>query len=96
MIKNKSFIFGALSGLLIIGILHKFTADFSQVTEECMFRQLFGFPFLQFEKCEGDISFTHIYWLGMFGNILFAIVFSFLVGLVFKFVWSKLASQKLR
>jgi hypothetical protein len=96
LIKNKSFIFGCLLGLLIVGLLNRFTADFSQVNEWCNYRELSGFPFLQFEKCEGNISYSRRYLVGTLGNILFAVFFSFGIGIVCESVWSKIVLRNLR
>lgn len=96
LIKNKAFVVGFLIGLLLVGLINKFTADFSQITEECMYRHLYGFPFLQYESCDGLITVNHIFWFGFLGNILFALFSSFLTGLIFKFVWSKITSKNLR
>lgn len=96
LIRNKSFVLGFIFGLIIIGLLNKFTADFSQVVTWHCYRELYGFPFLQYERCDGDITYTHLYWLGVIGNILFAITFSFILGLIFKSIWSKFSSKNLK
>lgn len=96
LVKHKAFVIGSLLGLLIFGLLNRLTADFSQVTQECMYRHLYGFPFLQFEKCEGDISYTHRYWFGMLGNVLCGLSFSLIVGFILEFIWAKFSSQKLK
>lgn len=47
----------------------------------------FGIPF---SIQDGGYLFEDVIWLGLFGDILFAIFFSLILGLVFKFVWSKI------
>ncbi|HEX8369634.1 MAG TPA: hypothetical protein VF604_13905 [Pyrinomonadaceae bacterium] len=53
-----------------------------------------GFPFSMYygmyDIFHGDLNFT-----GLVGNIAVAIIFSFILGLIFKFVWSKSASRHL-
>lgn len=44
------------------------------------------------------LPFPMYYWgqiflIGIIGNIVVAIIFSFILGLIFKFVWSKIAAQ---
>ncbi|HSK73785.1 MAG TPA: hypothetical protein VK892_18955 [Pyrinomonadaceae bacterium] len=54
-----------------------------------------GFPFSMYY---GMFSFFHgkVNFEGLIGNILVATVFSFILGLIFKFVWLKSESQKLK
>lgn len=85
LIGNKFFVFGFMCGLLMFGLLTKFTADF-QITEDGTYRQLYGFPFLQYERYKGFISTRQIYWSGMFGNLLIALIGSFCIGIFFRFV----------
>jgi hypothetical protein len=37
-----------------------------------------------------------IWWRGIIANLLFAVIFSFVVGMLFKFVWEKFTAKKLR
>jgi hypothetical protein len=52
----------------------------------------FGFPFYALEM-GGQAFDKHYLWLGLIGNILVALIFSFAVGLIFKFTWSKISSR---
>jgi hypothetical protein len=53
-----------------------------------------GFPFSMYygmyDIFHGDLSFT-----GLVGNIAAAIIFSFILGLIFKLIWAKSASRRI-
>lgn len=95
LIKNKAFLAGFLIGLIIIGIINRLTVDY-KVTEDCLNLRVYGFPFLQYERCREFFGFGKTLWLGMLGNTLFALFSSFLTGLTFKFVWSKFTGKQLK
>jgi len=49
----------------------------------------FGFPF-HFYLVGGFVSYTEIIWLGLFLDVLFAVGFCAFLGLLTKFIWSRL------
>lgn len=52
----------------------------------------FGLPYPIFY---GQLSSGSFSWRGILGNLLFAMVFSFTVGLIFRFIRGKLTAKKL-
>ncbi len=67
-----------------------------------------GFPFIFWEQFAGGWyyspelgshfpdDFEHFFPLNLVADILFAIIFSFISGLIFKFVWVKISSQRVK
>lgn len=53
----------------------------------------FGIPF---PLMDSGLLLQRILWIGLIADILIALIFSFAVGLIFKFVWEKLMMKKLR
>ena len=104
-LKNKTFIFGFFVGIVIaifLNIYQIYTTENSPC-HHCTY--WYGFPLPFYERyvtsCEfsGGLSFgcyvSEFSWIGTIANILVAIFFSFVLGLIFKFVWSKIAARKL-
>src|SRR3712207_321621 len=54
-----------------------------------------GFPFTLYVWSFGYPFNFYFVWSGLIADILIALVFSFVLGLIFKFVWSKSASRRL-
>ena len=54
-----------------------------------------GFPFYWYEYIT-NLGTGWILYLGIVADILFALIFSFAIGLIFKFVWSKISARKLK
>jgi hypothetical protein len=97
LILNYAFNLGFLTGILLFIAINLY-ADrplANKATRLC-FHCLneWGFPFRYFEA-GGNPGIERYFWLGLVGDIFVALIFSFLVGLVFKFVWSKLASRRI-
>ena len=95
LILNRVFVIGFMIGLIVVGIVNKLTANSTQFASDCGYWYKYGFPFLQYETCDDLISVKHILWVGLFGNILFALCFSFLFGLICRFVYAKFTSVRL-
>ena len=51
-----------------------------------------GFPFTLYIE-GGEFPVNQIIWAGLIANFSVAIVFSFVIGLIFKFLWSKILSS---
>jgi hypothetical protein len=52
-----------------------------------------GFPFVHYySHCFG----VQVSWFGFVGNVLVATIFSLFIGLIFKFIWSRITSHRLR
>jgi hypothetical protein len=93
LVQNKGFNLGFTLGFFVciffnyFSYLHNVCSD---GIDDCGWS--FGFPVHLYME-GGFISSKKIIWLGMFTDILFALTFSLLVGLVFKFVSSKITSR---
>src|SRR5689334_3303446 len=95
-LRNRTFNLGFLTGLIAICLLNYFSYLQNRVgvrCADCGWR--FGFPFDLYQK-GGFISFEEILWLGLIGNILTGFIFSFSIGLIFKFVRGKFTAKDWR
>lgn len=97
---NKQFLFG-----FIVGILTMIFLNIYQIygmkhppCHHCM--DGFGFPFSFYTEMHApfveDKGVTGYSILGIVLNIIVTLIVSFIVGSLFKFAWSKIASQKLK
>jgi hypothetical protein len=96
LISNTAFKVGFVAAILIfifLNYLSFVSNECSEWIDDCGWS--FGFPFNLYME-GGFISFKEILWLGLIADIFIAITFSFALGLVFRFVWSKIAPRKLR
>lgn len=96
---NKTFIVGFLTGMLMIIVLNLLSVMNANDCQTC--NPKFGFPFSFYErvftKCNSapdrsaDIECFIWYFSSpkLVANILIAIIFSFIVGLIFKFIWEE-------
>lgn len=95
LLKNNSFKLG-----FIIGILFFIAANFYTILPkskvicfDCY--NTFGFPFNMHE--EGTIlHLNQFIWSGVVANFAVGLVFSFVLGIIFKLIWSKFTAQKLK
>jgi hypothetical protein len=97
LFRNRAFKLGVLSGVLfflitnIYSVLPPRRAD--QVCFDCY--ETFGFPFAFYES--GTIlHLSQFIWAGVVANISIALFAGFILGLIFKLVWSKIAQRGLR
>ncbi len=104
--EKKAFRYGFLSGILLSLIVqiatyavYAYTLYIDRHTPPShgiyihSFRY-FGFPFPIFNASDYSPvgSFDPV---GIIGNILVTLIFSFILGLIFKFIWSKITARKL-
>ena len=95
LIRNKPFIIGFGFGLLLVLIANIYTLrpESGAICFDCY--ETWGFPFAMHES--GTIlHLSNFICAGVVANFFLTIVFSFIVGLVFKFIWSKFTSKTLR
>ena len=85
------FLIGFIGGVICFLFLNYYTNTVLDI-DTYHFR-LFGFPFKFIEF--SDVN-TRIAWRVLIADILTGIFFSLLIGLIFKFIWSKIAARKLR
>ena len=88
---NIAFHLGFWSGILLfIGLnFYSLAANYGGCMD-CY--GAFGVPFT---LGDGNIKFFEFIWLGLIADIIFALVFSFAIGVTCKFVWSKITSRRL-
>lgn len=53
-----------------------------------------GFPFAYHQESSLVNSAGYL-WFGVIADTLIAIIFSFVIGLIFRFVWSKISSRRI-
>src|SRR5688572_11398378 len=92
LFKNKIFLFGFIIGIITFICLNYYSImlAFEDMCLHCI--RNFGFPFYFYES--GTIAhYEEITYSVLIINILIAITCSFLIGLIFKFVWSKISAR---
>ncbi len=80
-------LFNALNYLSYFSHANMFSCD------DCIIR--LGFPFYFYER-GGFFTVNQFIWSGLIADVLIAVIFSFVIGLIFKFVWEKIAAKRLR
>lgn len=93
LFRSKAFLVGFFSGVILFICLNYYTVmqAYDYLCFDCM--MLFGFPFTSVEH-GGFVTHTNICWFGLFADFLITIICSFILGLILKFVWSKIAARK--
>lgn len=101
--KNKAFILGFLAGISVITALNLYTVYKMFGCHHCDL--FFGFPLPFYSgiiaECgSGNFGFIcniwEFSWIGALVDFVVAIIFSFIVGFIFKLVWGKLATKTLK
>ncbi|MDQ3181583.1 MAG: hypothetical protein M3Q33_13810 [Acidobacteriota bacterium] len=89
-------LFAFINFLSYIKAIHEFsTADFAIAPIRFSSGGYsFGFPFILYKTEIGYPNHFYFVWSGLIANILIAIVFSFIVGFVVNFMWSKIVSRR--
>lgn len=96
LLGNKAFLVGFFTGFSLLLFYHFLGLIFIfGVERNSLFHEIryLGFPFTIYEMSDyigGSFFLLELIW-----NLIFAIVFSFLIGLIFKFAWSKISARKL-
>lgn len=96
LIKGKLFNIGFSFGiiLIILGNFYTLLTDNSRaICFDCY--KTWGFPFVMHESGT-MLHLSNFIWSGVVANVFIAIFFSFIVGLIFKFIWSKLPEKQLK
>lgn len=92
IIKKKSFVFGFFFGYFVYLVSAKvFDGGRRPFCPHCI--EEYGFPFTSYE-IGGYVTQTNIIWLGVSGNILFASIFSIILGLLCYLVVKKLTAKR--
>lgn len=93
LFNNKAIVTGFFSGIVLFLCLNYYTVmqAFDNMCFDCM--RVFGFPFT-FVETGGYVTHTDIFWFSLIVDILIALIFSAVIGLIFKFIWSKLSKRR--
>ena len=89
---NKAFKLGIFVGIFIYISIYAYNSPpaRNRLCFDCY--EVSGFPFNSYES--GTIlHLDRTLWFGQIANVLFAILFVFIVGLISNFVWSKKISK---
>ncbi len=105
LIKSKVFIVGFMCGIFTFLCINIFIF-FNSMCHHCV--NVAGFPIIFFAKFVGNFSFTPsegltnnvnnyewFYPFKLLADILIAVIISFIVGLILKFVWSRIVLRRL-
>ena len=98
LVRNKLFLLGFCFGILLIAIFNFYTLILIPkktigICFDCY--DSWGFPFVMYEW--GTMLHLHQFRLvGVIANIIFTVVFSFIAGLIFRFIWSKFQEKSLK
>ncbi len=103
LIKNKAFIKGFTIGIFFFLLFNTFIF-FNSKCHHCV--NVAGFPIVFWERFIGNIyynpvdgfsndDFEHFFIYNLIADILIALILSFVVGLIYKFIESKIALHRL-
>lgn len=103
LFKERAFRYGFLLGFILFLIIHVYNFWEIMTIVEPVSSQIsigliyyFGFPFPIFEWNHYSPIARQFYFLGLAVNMLIALIFSIVLGLIFKFIWSKISARKLK
>jgi xanthine/uracil permease len=98
LIRNKSFIIGLIFGVILFLCLNIYTI-YDTPCHHCA--NWIGFPlpvFVEFITSSENNPFgkqvKEFYWFSIVINIFITLVFSFITGVIFRMIWSKLSSRQ--
>ena len=103
--KNTTFSIGFWLGLCLFIFLNYLSCIISydkyvkSQQEELVFSVGYyggGFPLHFYHEHIGNPNFSEFYWTVVFVDILIGLFFSFVLGFIFKFLWSKIVARKLK
>lgn len=93
LIQHIGFRIGFAASILLFILLQYVNYFHNRPSIRCMdCGWQFGFPF-RFYEYGGFVSYEEVLWLGLFGDIAFALVVAFLSGVLIKFLWNRTAPQ---
>ena len=101
LFKNSGFTLGFSIGICLFAFLNylSYIISYSKFTNPGKIRfsggsYTAGFPFPFYQAIIGLPNSFYFDWIGLIVDILIAVAFSFILGLIFKFVWSKISSRR--
>lgn len=96
LVKNKIFVIGLFFGLIIWGISNITLSGFTQTISGCLASgKAHGFPFTYVDECHNP-TFMRINFGGLILDILLMIITCVIIGLLFKFIWSRFQAKQLK
>jgi hypothetical protein len=98
LFQNTAFIYGLSFGLILFIILNFLSAILSHRPgiQSCHAIYESGFPVTAHVKEAGFYYVNQFVWSGVIANATVALIASFIIGLSFKFIWSRITSHRLR
>lgn len=95
LVRNRAFIIGFAFGIFLVFLANFYTLlpQRGSICFDCY--ETWGFPFAMFESGT-MLHLNQFIWAGVVANFFLTIVFSFLIGFVFRFVWSKFQTKPLK
>ena len=97
LIFNIAFNFGFLIGIFLFAVINFLSYTNNRASLCGSPAYSFGLPYHFYKEYLDKSCKTsgQILWFGLIADIFIAISFSVLLGLIFNFVWSKLASRRI-
>lgn len=95
LIKNKPFVIGFIAGMFVF-IMRNYREYSLEIMINCAdCGRFFGYPFYFYQE-GGLVPIKKILWLGLVADLVFVIIFSFVIGLFANYFWSKFTSKQLK
>ena len=94
LLENRAFKLGFLVGILFFVFANVYASLPEREISICFDCYVtYGFPFAMYES--GSIlHLKEFIWVGVVANVSATIFFSIILGLIFKYVWSKISSRR--
>lgn len=95
LFQSRPFNVGILCGLVLLAAVNYYSYLISGKSQTSHSVQKFGFPFTVYEY-GGSVTFERILWFGLIADILIAVIFSLIVGLIFKLIGVKFTTREFK
>ena len=90
---NKAFKLGIFAGIFIYVLLYNYNQPPAKKSLCFDCDDPTGFPFISYVPGNAIVV-SHTVWIGLIGNILFATLLVFIIGLITNFIVSKISSRR--
>lgn len=97
LFSNRAFVFGFALDILLFSVINFLSYTGSRASLCGSPPYSFGFPYNFYKEYLDKSCKTsgQILWFGLIADVFITITLSFLLGLIFKFIWSKFASRRI-
>ena len=101
LFQNTAFNLGFYSGLCLFAFVNylSYVISYNEfINREMKFSAggyRYGFPFTLYQEIIGYPNSFDIIWSGVIANAVVALIGSFLIGLIFKIIWSRITTNRL-